>query len=97
MANNLVGVRGVLPGHMEHVPDLFRQADASAAIGRNVDAGYAAFPRHLRSPQEQHVFLRPEWADLVRDVIAYDNDLPTARVFRRAQSHSPGHHANLWD
>lgn len=97
IAADLIGVRGVLPGHVEHVPDLLRQADASAAVGGDVDAGEAALPRHLRGSQEQHVLLRPERADLVRDVVAYDDDLATARVLGRAQSHSPGHHANLRD
>lgn len=72
---HLVGVRGVDPGHLEHVFDLFSEADASPAIGRDVNAGDALRPSQLGGLEEQLVLLRAERADHVRYVIADNNDV----------------------
>lgn len=92
---DLIGVSGVLPGHVEHVSDLLCQPDAGATVGCDVDSRDAALSRHLRGSHEQHVLLGPEWAYLVCDVITDDNDLTSRWIFRCAQGHPPCHHTNL--
>lgn len=92
---DLVWISWILPGHVEHVSDLLRQADAGAAVCCDVDARDAALPRHLGSSQKQNVLLRSKWAYLVSDIIAYDYDLTSCWILGGSQSHPPRHHANL--
>lgn len=91
----LEGVSGVNPGHLEHVSDLFSQADACSAVGCNVNAGNALSPSQLRRFKEQLILLRPKGANHVGDVVRDDNDLPTLWVLWSLHPHPEGNHSHL--
>lgn len=92
---DLIWVRRIMPGHMEHVSYFLCQSDASATVGCDVDPGDAALTGHFRSSQEQQVLLGPERSDLVRDIITYDDDLTSGRTLGCPQGHPPSHHSDL--
>lgn len=92
---HLVGVGGVDPSHLEHVLDLLSQADASAAIGCDVDAGDALSPSQLGGLEEQLVLLRAEGADHVRYVITDNDDVPPLRVLGGLHFHPERHNSHL--
>ena len=92
---DLIRVCWILPRHMEHVSYFLCQADAGAAVGRDVDSRDSALSGHFGGSQEQNVLLGPEGADLVRDVIANNDDLTSCWILWSSQGHPPGHHANL--
>lgn len=47
LLSNLVRISWILPGHVEHVSDFLRQADASTAVGCDVKARDAALSCHF--------------------------------------------------
>lgn len=95
LRSHLVGVRGVDPGHLEHVFDLFSEADACSAVGGDVNAGDALSSSQFRRPEEQLILLRPKRTYHVGDVITDDNDVSTLWILRSLHLHPEGNHSHL--
>lgn len=92
---HLVGVGGVDPGHLEHVLDLLSEADASATVGCDVNAGDALSPSQLGGLEEQLVLLRAEGADHVCYVITDNDDVSPLWVLWGLHFHPERHNSHL--
>lgn len=95
LRSHLVGVRGVDPGHLEHVFDLFSEANACSTVSSDVNAGDALSSSQLRRLEEQLILLRPKRTYHVGDVITDDDDVSTLWILQSLHLHLEGNHSHL--